>query len=67
MVVIPVSFMFSFSLVILLIWALMSKDHEIGFLPKVTLAILAIQSILIGLRRTYSYTEWILIRHFLLP
>ena len=65
MVVIPVSFMFSFSLVILLIWVLMSKDHEIGFLPKVTLAVLAIQSILIGLRWTYSYTEWTLIQALL--
>ena len=62
MVTIPISFLFSFSAGILLIWTLMSKDRTIGFLPKATLAVLAVQSILVGLRWGYAYTEWVLIQ-----
>ena len=62
MITIPIPFLFSFSLIVVLAWAFASKHRGLGLLPCITLVILVSQSILIGVRWTYSYTDWLLVQ-----
>ena len=62
MITIPTPFLFSFSLIVVLAWAFASKHWGFGLLPYITLVILALQSILIGVRWTYSYTDGLLVQ-----
>jgi AraC-like DNA-binding protein len=59
---IPIVFLFSFALSLLLVWILVHHNRRIGLLPKLTLALIAIQSVLVGLRWTYGIHDFLLIQ-----
>lgn len=46
----------------LLIWGLTAHRHRFGLLPRVTLAMMALQSVLIGLRWSYGLTGAVLVQ-----
>lgn len=62
MISIPVAFLFSFALSLLLIWVVSTYGKRIGLMPKLTLSLIALQSVLIGLRWTYDYRDALLVQ-----
>jgi len=57
---VPVTFLLSFALALLLLWLATGYGRKIGWLPKLTLGLLSVQSVLIGLRWTYDYRDALL-------
>ena len=62
MVSIPISFLFAFILAGLLLWVAVRYRDQISKLPKLTLSLIFIQSVLVGLRWTYGITDLLLVQ-----
>lgn len=62
MISVPVTFIFSFVLAVILVWVVVDYRRRIGFLPKLTLSLLALQSVLIGLRWAYDFRDSLIIQ-----
>lgn len=62
MINVPIAFILSFVLSLLLLWVVTGYKRRVSFIPKLALCMIAIQSVLIGLRWTYDIRDALMVQ-----